>query len=63
MKNVNHLLIDKSLKKQLNKKIKEFRKYRFSEGELKYDKKKGSDFFGFLFKEYDSMNDLVKDMF
>lgn len=63
MKNTNHLPIDKPLKKHLNQTLKEFRKYRFSQGELKSEEKKNKDFFGFLFKEYDSMNDLVKDMF
>lgn len=63
MKNVNHLTIDKPLKKHLNNTLKEFRKYRFSKGEIKSKRKNGKDFFGFLFKEYDSMNDMVKDMF
>ncbi len=63
MKNTNHLKIDKALKKNLNNKLKTFRKYRVSEGIIKPSKKKNADFFGFLFKEYDSMNDLMKDIF
>ncbi|MGG8495037.1 hypothetical protein ACQY1Q_01360 [Tenacibaculum sp. TC6] len=63
MENTNHLPIDKTLRKHLNKRLKTFRKYRFSEGSLKSKGKNSGDFFGFLFKEYDSMNDLVKDLF
>ncbi|RKF03857.1 hypothetical protein C8N26_1486 [Tenacibaculum lutimaris] len=63
MKNTNHLPIEKTLKKHLNKTLKEFRQHRFSESDSKLEKKSSKDFFGFLFKEYDSMNDMVKDIF
>jgi len=63
VKNTDHLPIKKGLKKDLNKKLNTFREYRFSEGIIESQDKKSKDFFGFLFKEYDSMNDLVKDIF
>ena len=63
MQNTNHLQIDKALKKELNDRLKLFRKYRVSEGVIKPNNKKKKDFLGFLFKEYDNMNDLMKDLF
>ncbi|MFV0247814.1 MAG: hypothetical protein ACK5H1_02480 [Tenacibaculum sp.] len=63
MKNTNHLTIEKYLKTNLNNKLKAFRKCRISNGIIEAPKKKDSDFFGFLFKEYDSFNDLMKDIF
>lgn len=63
MTNVNHLSIDKPLKKELNNQLKIFKKFRVSEGSIKSSTKKKSNFMGFLFKEYDSINDMVKDLF
>lgn len=63
MKNVNHLKLDKALKKKLNSSLKRYYKYRIGELQVSQNKpnESGSSFLGLLFKEYDSMNDLMKD--
>lgn len=63
MKNTNHLPIDKSLKKNLNNKLSEFRKYRFSQGVILYNDKKKKAFLDILFDEHNSLGDLMKSLF
>lgn len=64
MRNTNHLFIDKSLKKHLNSHLKTFRKYRVSDRANLVNKKNNKKvFLDVLFKEYDSMGEMMKSLF
>ncbi|WP_440880232.1 hypothetical protein [Tenacibaculum sp. C7A-26P2] len=64
MKNTNHLSIDKSLKKHLNNYLKTFRNYRISDRATLMNKEKNKKvFLDVLFKEYDSLGEMMKSLF